>query len=71
MMGPMRGEMSMAPMMTAVEFTFKPTDATKMANIKIQGGCPDEFYPVTDAPLDFTIICLIFTKAESMHQERK
>ena len=30
-MGPIIGEINMAPMMTAVEFTFNPTEATMMA----------------------------------------
>ena len=33
-MGPMMGEINMAPIMTAVEFMFKPTDATMMAKAK-------------------------------------
>ena len=32
-MGPMSGEISIAPITTAVEFTFSPTDATRMANM--------------------------------------
>ena len=34
MIGPISGDMSMAPMMVAVEFTFRPTDAIMMANIR-------------------------------------
>ena len=40
MMGPIKGEMSMAPMMTAVELTFRPNEAMKMANINIQSCAP-------------------------------
>ena len=36
MMGPMRGETSMAPMMTAVELTLSPTEASTMAKARIQ-----------------------------------
>ncbi len=36
MIGPMSGEMSMAPMMTAVELTFRPTEAMTMENARIQ-----------------------------------
>ena len=32
MMGPIRGETSIAPMMTAVELTLSPNDAIKMAH---------------------------------------
>ena len=39
-MGPIMGEINMAPMMTAVEFTFKPTDATMMAKAKTQRFTP-------------------------------
>ena len=36
MIGPIRGEISIAPMMTAVEFTFRPTDAMIIENARIQ-----------------------------------
>ena len=36
MIGPIRGEMSMAPMITAVEFTFRPTEAMTMEKARIQ-----------------------------------
>ena len=39
-MGPIRGDMSMAPMITAVELTLSPTDAMMMANIRIQRLVP-------------------------------
>ena len=35
LMGPINGEINMAPMMTAVELTFSPTEATMMANTRI------------------------------------
>ena len=38
--GPIKGEISIAPMTTAVEFAFKPTEATKMEQIKIQAVAP-------------------------------
>jgi hypothetical protein len=38
--GPIKGEINMAPITTAVEFAFKPIDATKTANIKIQAVAP-------------------------------
>ena len=34
--GPMSGEMSIAPIITAVELTFRPTDATIIENARIQ-----------------------------------
>ena len=46
MIGPIRGEMSMAPMMTAVEFTFRPSEAMKMAKIRIH-----KFAPLNSTPL--------------------
>jgi len=36
----MRGEMSMAPIITAVEFMFSPTEATIMAKIRIHRLVP-------------------------------
>ena len=35
MIGPISGEMSIAPMTTAVEFTFRPTEAMMMENARI------------------------------------
>ena len=35
MIGPIRGEMSIAPMMTGMELTFKPIDAITMAQMRI------------------------------------
>jgi hypothetical protein len=35
-MGPISGEISMAPIITAVEFTFRPIEAIKMAKISPQ-----------------------------------
>ena len=35
MIGPINGEINMAPMITAVEFTFKPSDAMKMASLAL------------------------------------
>ena len=35
MIGPISGEMSIAPMMTAVELTFRPREAMKMAKMRI------------------------------------
>ena len=34
--GPMSGDMSMAPMITGMEFTLRPTDAIMMENTRIQ-----------------------------------
>ena len=38
--GPIIGEINMAPMMTAVEFTFNPTEATMMAKASTQRFTP-------------------------------
>jgi hypothetical protein len=38
--GPIKGEINIAPIITAVEFTFKPMEAIKMANIKVQRLAP-------------------------------
>lgn len=39
------GEISMAPIITAVEFVFKPTLAIKMAQNNITNGVPFSFTP--------------------------
>ena len=36
MMGPINGEINMAPMMTAVEFTLRPMEAITMLKTRIQ-----------------------------------
>ena len=51
MIGPIKGEMSMAPITTAVELTFKPNEAMKIAKISTQ-----RFVPLKVTPL---LICLI------------
>ena len=38
--GPISGEISMAPITTAVELTFKPMEAIKIEKTKIQAVCP-------------------------------
>ena len=38
--GPISGEISIAPITTAVEFAFKPIEATKTAKIRIQAVAP-------------------------------
>ena len=43
--GPMSGEINMAPMMTAAELVFRPREATKMAKIKIQRLAPRKSIP--------------------------
>ena len=45
--GPINGDINMAPMITAVEFTFKPSDATKMAKIKIHKLVPRKTTPLS------------------------
>lgn len=46
MMGPMSGEMSMAPMMTAVELTLSPNEAMKMAKMSTQRLAPWKVTPL-------------------------
>ena len=45
MIGPMRGEMSMAPIITAVELTFSPSDAMNMAKISTHRLAPLKVTP--------------------------
>jgi len=40
MIGPINGEINMAPIITAVELTFKPSEAIKMAKIRIHKLAP-------------------------------
>ena len=40
MIGPISGEISIAPMITAVEFTLRPTDAMMIENARIQALGP-------------------------------
>ena len=58
MMGPMSGEMSMAPIITAVELTLSPNDAIKIAKINTQ-----RFVPLKLTPL---LICAIVCCSSSM-----
>ena len=46
MMGPMRGEMSMAPMMTAGELTLSPSEAMKMAKMSTHRLAPLKLTPL-------------------------
>jgi len=38
--GPIKGDISMAPITTAVEFAFNPIEATKTAKTRIQAVAP-------------------------------
>ena len=38
--GPIRGEINMAPITTGMEFALRPTEATKIEQIKIQAVAP-------------------------------
>ncbi len=58
MMGPMSGEMSMAPMMTAVELTFSPSEAMKMAKMSTQRLAPLKLTPL--------LICSIILRSSSL-----
>ena len=46
MIGPIKGEINMAPMITAVELTFSPSEAIKVAKIKTQ-----RLVPLNSTPL--------------------
>ena len=45
LMGPMRGEINIAPITTAVEFMLSPMDATTMAKARIQRLVPLKTIP--------------------------
>ena len=38
--GPINGEINIAPITTGIEFAFRPTDATKIEHIKIHAVAP-------------------------------
>ena len=57
-MGPINGDMSMAPMMTAVEFTFRPREAMNMANINTH-----RLAPLKETP---PVICSTISASSSM-----
>ena len=46
MIGPIKGEINMAPMITAVEFTLSPREAIKMAKINTQRLLPLKLIPL-------------------------
>ena len=47
MMGPINGEMSIAPIITAVAFTFNPNDATNMAKMSTHKLVPRKTTPLS------------------------
>ena len=47
LIGPINGEISMAPIITAVELIFNPTDATTIAKTQIQRFVPLNFKPLS------------------------
>ena len=54
MMGPISGDMSIAPMITAVELTFSPSEAMKIAVIRIHRLAPRKEMPLV---ISETIYC--------------
>ena len=58
LIGPIKGEMSMAPIITAVELTFKPNEAMKTAKISTQRFAPWKVTPL--------LICLIISVSFSL-----
>ena len=45
--GPIRGEISIAPIITAVELTFRPIEARNMAANKIHNVLPENEIPIS------------------------
>ena len=58
MIGPINGEISMAPIITAVELTFSPNDAIRMAKISTQRFAPWKVTPL--------LICLMVSFSFSL-----
>ena len=58
MIGPISGEMSMAPIMTAVELTLSPKEAMKIARISIHKVAPWKSTP--------SVICAITLSSEAL-----
>ena len=58
MIGPISGEMSMAPIMTAVELTLSPKEATKIARISIHKGAPWKATPSVICAITFSSVAL-------------
>ena len=54
MVGPITGEMSIAPMMTGIELTFKPTEAMMMAQARMMtfGPRKEMFFLMAAAAFD-------------------
>ena len=63
LMGPMRGETSMAPMMTAVELTLSPSEAIRMANMRIHRLVPRNTTPA--------LTCSITSRSSSRSPVRR
>ncbi len=69
MIGPISGEMSMAPIITAVEFTFNPNEAMNMANIRIQRLAPLNSTPLRNGIYSFQFIVLVFAQIKIVFQK--
>ncbi len=68
MIGPISGEMSMAPIITAVEFTFNPNEAMNMANIRIKDWLL--WIPLPYGwNLQFQFIVLVFAQIKIVFQK--
>ena len=67
--GPINGEINIAPIITAVEFTFNPNDAIKMANIRIHRLAPLNSTPLRMESMVSNSLSLSFRK--SRYSRRK
>ena len=67
MIGPISGEINIAPIITAVEFVFKPSEATKVAkNPKVR---PFKLYAFPDRLDRFEFILFFLTDIEITDKE--
>lgn len=62
MIGPISGLINMAPIMTAVEFMFNPSDAMKMAQINTHRLVPLNCVPLVIASMISALDCLSLLK---------
>ena len=61
--GPINGEINMAPIITAVEFTFNPSDAMNMAKIRIHKLAPLNSTPLRIESTVASSLSLSFLKS--------
>jgi hypothetical protein len=66
--GPIKGDINIAPIITAVEFTFSPSEAIKMAKIRIQRLVPLKIIPllivsITEEASSFSLLSLKWSRS--------